>query len=223
MPGLHRPVIDLALPHPRIGYTGAIATLGPTGTSSEAAARYLASYLTSTWPDRPTSDSMFRVELHDRYEHAAESVRHDRSGLLLVANAYRDISVFYMDPTLQILGAFVYDTPLYGLATKPGSSPREGVVRIASHPAPIPIIDQLVDRHRSPVIDVIRYDSTSAAAAAAASGAVDMALTTQPAAQHYGLRFVSRTRNIRMLWSIFGQRPVPNRELATESAETAGA
>ena len=45
--------------------------------------------------------------------------------------------------------------------------------------------------------------STSAAALAALSGEVEAALTTQPAAEHYGLSFISPTRPISMLWSVF--------------------
>jgi hypothetical protein len=202
-------VIDLALPHPRSAGPAPIATLGPSGTSSEAAAGYLADYLLATWPDVRAFDGQFPIQLHDRYEMAADSVRAGDSHLLLVANAYHNASTFYMDPSLQILGAFVFDTPRYGLATV-SASPPLGSVRVACHPATIALIDQLVSRNVFEVKEVVRCDSTSAAAATVASGHVDVALTTEPARRRYGLHFVSATRQIRMLWSVFGanlQRP----------------
>lgn len=206
MPHTSSPVIDLALPHPRSGAPALIATLGPSGTSSEAAARYLADYLSIAWPDVGTLNGYFPIELHDCYETAADSVRNGHAHLLLIANAYHDASVFYMDPSLQILGAFVFDTPRYGLAST-SATPHSGAVRVASHPAPIPLIDQLVGQSDYKVEEIVRCDSTSAAAATVASGQVDLALTTQPACTLHGLHFISKTRHIRMLWSVFGAQP----------------
>ncbi|CCO82865.1 Bacilysin biosynthesis protein bacA [Erwinia amylovora Ea266] len=45
--------------------------------------------------------------------------------------------------------------------------------------------------------------STSAAAHAVAIGEVDIALTTEVAARIHNLDFVSPTRPIHMLWSVF--------------------
>lgn len=195
------PVIDLALPHPREAPLQTIATLGPAGTSSEVAANALGHYLASGWSD---CRSAFDVTLHGGYELAAASLHDGAATMLVVANAYHGASTFYMDPRLTLGGAFCMDTPHYGVATTTGHLPA-GAMRISSHPAPIPIIDQLLpdaDRAR----EVIRYHSTSAAAGAAADGEVDAALTTAPAAERYGLTFATPTRTIRMLWSVFVPR-----------------
>jgi prephenate dehydratase len=48
--------------------------------------------------------------------------------------------------------------------------------------------------------------STSAAALAARDLDTDVALTTEPAAALHQLEFISRTRTIRMLWSVFVAR-----------------
>jgi hypothetical protein len=107
-----------------------------------------------------------------------------------------------MDPNLIFVGAYCFDTPQYGIASRSESLP-VGELSVATHPAPKPLIDQLLTGTSAYAGRVVEMDSTSAAARAAADGDVDVALTTAPAAEIYGLRFVSRTRPIRMLWSVF--------------------
>lgn len=195
------PVIDLALPHLRVGALRGIATLGPAGTSSEQSARYLSDYLQLGWSDRPASEPL-PINLFSRYEDAAADVLADHSDLLLVANAYHAVSNFYMDTRLAIVGAYCFDTPEYGIASKTAVLQRRGL-SVATHPAPVPIIEQLLAGTGATAENVVITDSTSAAARAAAEGDVDVALTTAPAAELYGLKFLTRTRNIRMIWSVF--------------------
>jgi prephenate dehydratase len=171
----------------------AIATLGPAGTSSEVAAR-------AAWRVL-SGDSDGPVLLHDTYEQAADSLRSATASHLVVANAYAQISTFYMDERLALASAFVLDTPPYGIAGHRGR-PLPPRVRIASHPAPVPLIEQLLpDRFR--VQEVVLTTSTSAAARAVGERTVHLALTTQPAAAGHGLEFISPARTIRMLWSVF--------------------
>ncbi|MGC7102842.1 hypothetical protein ACPZ19_49945 [Amycolatopsis lurida] len=194
------PVIDLALPHPRGDSSRGIATLGPAGTSSEQSAWFLRDYLSLGWRDRRPSAPP--VSLYPRYEDAAQAVIAGESELLLVANAYHGASAFYMSAELRFAGAYLFDTPLYGIATHDGELPG-GTISIASHPAPIPLIEQLLAGTGTTAWTVVQHNSTSAAARAAAEGAVAAALTTAPAAALHGLKFVTRTRTIRMLWSVF--------------------
>ncbi|HEV8555483.1 MAG TPA: hypothetical protein VGR06_03680 [Actinophytocola sp.] len=140
------------------------------------------------------------------YEEARAMVADGRATRLLVANAYHGISEFYMDPWLTLERAFVFDTPLYGLASR-RRSPLPLQCTIVTHPAPIPLINQLIPPGYG-VSTVGTAASTSAAAAQVAAGGADLALTTEPAARRYGLQFISPTRPIRMLWSVF----VPIRE-----------
>ncbi|MEA5360326.1 hypothetical protein VA596_12335 [Amycolatopsis sp., V23-08] len=184
--------LDISLPTD--DKTWRVATLGPAGTSSEQAAKFLIGRLN---PDLDEPD----LSLLPSYEEASEAVLHGFADLLLVANAYHAVSEFYMDTRLVLAGAYHFETPLYGIATVPGRT-LDGPVRIASHPAPVPLIKQLVPGHLT-VTEVVLARSTSAAALAAQSGEVDAALTTQPAAEQYGLTFVSPTRPISMLWSVF--------------------
>lgn len=172
-----------------------IVTLGPAGTSSEAAASALATTLACR------GHETVRVELSESYEDAAARVLAGSAELMVVANAYASVSEFYMEPRLRLTAAFVKDTPSYGLAAaKPVDA--VGVLTVASHPAPVPLIEELLPAGMR-VAAVVPALSTSAAAVAVADGRVDAALTTVPAAGLFGLRFFSRTRPIRMLWSVF--------------------
>lgn len=170
-----------------------IATLGPPGTSSEAAGRYLSDVLDKS---EPTS-----VTLFDTYEDAAAAVVAGSAGRLLVANAYHAISTFYMDPRFGLEQAFVFDTAHYGLAARP-DEPLPLNVRAVTHPAPRDLIGQLIPAgYRIEAVETVA--STSAAAAQVREGRADVALTTSTARRLYGLEFISPTRYIRMLWSVF--------------------
>lgn len=166
---------------------------GAPGTSSEQAALCL-------WLGRGTSGPA-SIQLHDTYEEACAALHDGAASHLLVANAYPHINTFYMSPKLQLAGAFIFDTPPYGIAAPHGHTVR-GRPRIATHSAPVPLIEELIpDEYRE--AELVLADSTSAAAVKARERETDLALTTEPAAKANSLCFISRTRSIRMLWSVF--------------------
>lgn len=168
-----------------------VATLGPPGTSSERAAGRILEIL----------DTDGDVVLFRTYDDAAESVLRSESDVLVVANAFQGINSFYMDARLSVLSAFRMHTPLYGLAKRPDHAlPSEFAV--VSHPAPIPLIVELLPESMT-CTEVICADSTSAAAAAVASGEQEVALTTEPACVAYDLVFISTLRPIEMVWTAF--------------------
>ncbi|MGW2787761.1 prephenate dehydratase domain-containing protein [Streptomyces populi] len=171
----------------------AIGTLGPAGTSSEQAALYL-------WADR-SRDTVPDIRLYDTYEQAGEALREHAVSHLVIANAYAGVHSFYMDPKLRFAGAFLFDTPHYGIAVAPGH-PIPKRPRIATHPAPVALVGELLPEEYA-VEEILYATSTSAAAAQARRRETDLALTTQPAAKANELEFISRTRPIRMLWSVF--------------------
>jgi prephenate dehydratase len=175
------------------GKITSIATLGPAGTSSEQAALYL-------WADRG-QNAPPSIQLHDTYEAAGEALRAKNASHVVVANAYAGIHSFYMDPSLFFAGAFLFDTPHYGIAISPGHRV-PAKARIATHPAPVALVGELLPKEYA-VGEILYATSTSAAAGQAHRRETDLALTTQPAAKAHALEFISRTRTIRMLWSVF--------------------
>ncbi|MGW1146427.1 hypothetical protein ACWD6I_15530 [Streptomyces sp. NPDC002454] len=184
------------LPRPTGGGVLAVGTLGPHGTSSEVAATRFVRRAGGT------TGRAGEVRLYDSYEEAGAAVRTGEVTHLVVANAYRAVNQFYMEPALELANVFVMDTPLYGLAAPRGAGPVPDSPTIASHPAPEPIIAQLLSPEHT-THTTIHSASTSAAARAAVEGTADLALTTAPCAELYGLEFISRTRPIRMVWSVF--------------------
>lgn len=188
-----------------------IASLGPAGTSSETAIRVLATWLS---PDQETADEAAAgARLHPTYEAAASAVLTGKADLLVVANAYNGIDAFYMNPAMQLLGAFIHRTPEYGIALPPGRS-LPARPRVATHRAPVPLVAQLMPAGFDP--EIVIAPSTSAAALAAQSGDVDCALTTKVAAGLYQLRFIGSTRPIDMLWSVFGATARSRRRTAVD-------
>jgi hypothetical protein len=141
------------------------------------------------------------IRLYDTYEEVGEALRERTVSHLVIANAYAGVHSFYMDPGLRFAGAFLFDTPHYGIAVAPGHPiPRRA--RIATHPAPVALVEELQPEGYA-VEEILYAASTSAAAGQARRRETDLALTTQPAAKANELEFISRTRTIRMLWSVF--------------------
>ncbi|MGH9130907.1 MAG: hypothetical protein ACRDWV_04390 [Acidimicrobiales bacterium] len=176
-----------------------VATLGPAGTSSEAAGHALSQML-AVDPDGE-SEAASPVALYPSYEAASSAVLNESAARLLVANAYHGVNAFYMEPRLALECAFVFDPPQYGVAAR-SVDPLPFRTRVATHPAPEALLHQLPVAGTM-VAEVEYVLSTSAAAALVAQGGADLALTTAPAARLHGLHFVSGTRCIRMLWSVF--------------------
>jgi hypothetical protein len=173
-----------------------IYTLGPAGTSSEFAANYL-----SIWLKKKGYCKEVKIVLKKTYEVARQEIT-EKNSILLVANAYADINLFYMDYSLTLGAVFVLETPSYGIVTKTGELPEnKNTLLIASHPAPVPIISQLLPNQN--IKQIVKKNSTSSAALAVLNDEVDAALTTQIAAKNYNLLFVTKTRTINMLWSAF--------------------
>lgn len=173
-----------------------LVSLGPTGTSSEYASRYLADNT-----DELNIDYPLEIALFDTYELARRELYSCNECGLLVANAYRGINKFYMDSKIHPSIVFFCETPEYGIAVNTELK-LNAIESIASHPAPIDLINDLFVED-FPAENIIYADSTSHAATLVAKGAVDAALTTKPSAIKHNLSFISSTRTIPMVWTLF--------------------
>lgn len=175
-----------------------IATLGPEGTSSEAAVKYFV----SSFEDK--KDSMY--SLYATYEQAFEALLQGKSNLLVVANAYERIDKFYMAPDAQFVLSFIFTTPPYGVAKLPiHELPRKWKVRIATHHAPSSLIPWFL-AGQGLEYDIALVTSTSEAALCVQRGDADLCVTNALSAERCGLIFISPTRSISMLWSVFGAK-----------------
>ncbi|WP_331106591.1 hypothetical protein [Archangium sp.] len=172
-----------------------IATLGPEGTSSAEAGRALTT----------CSPGGGHCELFPTYEEAAEAVLGGRADYLLVANAYAHINHFYISDRLIVVGAFPFATPPYGVAVDPTRVRLASTSNLASHPAPLHLAEEWF-RHSEHKPRFVTMSSTSEAALAVARGEVSACITTEVARKRTGLAFITRTKRIRMLWSVFTRR-----------------
>ena len=170
-----------------------VATLGPSGTSSELAAQNLLGKFASD------------TELFSTFEAAANwVVTQNCNDCLLVPNAYADINVFYISQTLRPFGCFFFDTPPYVLASQAPNILNKENLLVGSHPAPSHLIQAQLPSHEVTVVPTL---STSDAAKKAAQSKVDLCLTTLPASQLHNLHVIKHaTRTIEMLWTVFVKR-----------------
>ncbi len=176
-----------------------IATLGPKGTSSEFVAKYLTSRL-------GIDDK--NISLFDSYEEAFKSVKKRKNNLLLVANAYKNIHNFYMDDEITLIGSFIKETPLYGIASKKFEKKdffSKKCIKVVSHHAPKSMIDTIEKRYNLN-IGITDCLSTSEAAAFVQEEKYDYCLTNEQAKREYELNFILPIKQITMVWSLFGQK-----------------
>src|SRR4051794_30129957 len=73
-----------------------VATLGPTGTSSEAAARHLLRQVDEEF------DCTGEIVLHPSFEMAAATVVARQAVAVVVPSAYSDVNQMYMNPRLRL-------------------------------------------------------------------------------------------------------------------------
>jgi prephenate dehydratase len=170
-----------------------IATLGPAGTSSEQAARYIAGELPGN------------VALFESYEGAADyMMKHPLETILLVANAYDRVNHFYISRVMEPAAGFFYDTPPYVIASRDPDILRLDTLNVASHPAPSHLVEDVLPTKS---IRIQREASTVLAAEAAANGEADACLTTLPASLAAGLHLIAIAMPaIPMFWTLFVSR-----------------
>ena len=159
-----------------------IATLGPAGTSSDNAAQSFTQALSCE----------LQVSLHNTYEDAAAAVIHQQADYLIVANAYAAINHFYISDQLIAAGVFPMKTPPYGIAVRSQCSNYPVQIRLASHPAPLHLLDRWLKYLPHPA-NILHTRSTSEAANFVATGQADACITTETARQRNGLAFITKT------------------------------
>lgn len=145
-----------------------------------------------------------KLSLHDTFESCIEKTLQSPLEYTIVPHAYDGIKHFYMRPDLQLLQIFRCDTPMYGLAVRPGFKYTDDMLDktvIVSHPSPINLIKYFT--RKDVTFDLV--NSTSAAAKRVKDGLSDIALTNELARQKYGLHFVKTFKSIPMSWSLFGK------------------
>lgn len=175
-----------------------IGTLGPSGTSSEFAAKQFASnYLA-------TQGFLSELSLFNTFEESVVELENGLLDYIIVPHAYGKINDFYMKPNIDLIQLFRCDTPMYGLAIRKGFLYDDELLDsavIVSHPAPVNLVKYFLNKSSN--IELV--NSTSVAAKLVNEGVYDLAITNFAAKEKYNLDFVYQFKNIPMSWSVFGR------------------
>ncbi|WP_426577795.1 prephenate dehydratase domain-containing protein [Xenorhabdus stockiae] len=193
-----------------------IATLGPEGTSSQSAAKYLTNLI-----GKPLDTLLF-----DTFELAFEYVENNESCIFLVANAYQRVDNFYMNKNTLLLGSFFYSPPDYYLGCKTSLTLEKKIaekktIKIATHHAPLSRLQSLIESAEDKIsgitdahLEIEITNSTSNGARLVVNGDVDCCLANSDAIKHYGLTAISHPLHIEMTWGVFFNSQIHNRSIA---------
>ena len=182
-----------------------IATLGPKGTSSEAAAEFLASLMGRN----------LEITLFDSFEQACSHTEQNNHSVLLVANAYRDVDYFYMNPCINLAGSFHYSPPYYYICCESVEKVCHRLklkkrITIATHRAPSSRLHDMIESLKQggwefdlSRTEIVYTESTSEAAKGVKNGINDFCLINEYAADLYQLDVISNPLIIEMVWTVF--------------------
>jgi bacilysin biosynthesis protein BacA len=173
-----------------------IGTLGPSGTSSEAAT----AYFIQTDEKNPKN---YSVKLLNSFQSVLQELIHGELSMALAPHAYSDINLFYINPKLALYRMFTFDTPAYGLAKRQHAALSQNSCRVVSHPAPILLLDNLLAQIEVSDYQLELVSSTSKAALEVYENKADLALTNMNAIKKYNLVCCALYAPIRMGWSVF--------------------
>ncbi|OKP01097.1 hypothetical protein [Xenorhabdus eapokensis] len=193
-----------------------IATLGPEGTSSQSAAKYLTNLI----------GGPLDILLFDTFELASEYVEKNESCIFLVANAYQRVDNFYMNKNTLLLGSFFYSPPAYYLGCKTSLALEKKIaeqqtIKIATHHAPLSRLESLIESAEDKIFGISDAhlkieitNSTSNGAKLVVNGEVDCCLANADAIKHYGLTAISHPLHIEMTWGVFSNNQIHKRKVA---------
>ena len=172
-----------------------IGTLGPSGTSSEAAAAYFI--------QTDEKNQNYSITLLNSFQLVLHELIHGELSVALVPHAYNDINLFYINPQVTLYRMFQFDTPAYGLARRRDRVLSQHSCRVVSHPAPILLLDNLLVQIGLSDYELEWVSSTSKAAEGVYENKADLALTNMNAIKKYNLVCCALYGPIRMGWSVF--------------------
>lgn len=178
-----------------------IGTLGPSGTSSEAAA----AFFLQTYKNNAEN---YSITLLNSFKSVLHRLTDGNLGMAIVPHAYSQINLFYINPQIALYRMFLFDTPPYGLAKRQESLISNHQCRVVSHPAPVLLLDALLAELSISCYEVAFVNSTSKAAKEVYENRADLALTNINAIKKYDLVCCASYGAIQMGWSVFIKREV---------------
>lgn len=172
-----------------------LGTLGPAGTSSHLAARFLAERYG------------LRVELFGSFEDVLAEVVAREVEFALVPSAYQGLTRFHWHRDLRLRAFFPQATPEYGIAAK-GPTGLSGGARPVSVAAMWEVrriyAEVAPPALRAREVRWVDAASTQHAAEILAEGGADLAVTNVPGVQAHDLHWVATRPGAEIVWTLFG-------------------
>ncbi|WP_124065714.1 hypothetical protein [Clostridium sp. E02] len=183
-----------------------IGTLGPCGTSSEQALKYLSCFIKKC-------DKTITIEtsLKNNFLDVYDALNRGLINYALIPTAYERVTDFYWNNRFVNNLNFIFPTPEYGLVCKSNYVPiKNRKTRIACCPAVENIIEYLSNGElKNEMVEKVKTNSTTEAVICLINDEVDLAITNRTSFNHYSnknIKFISKTYNAIIVWSLFKQK-----------------
>lgn len=185
-----------------------IGTLGPNGTSSEQALKYLISRITDY-------NKKIGCEKHlmNSFKNVYESLNKGLINYALIPTAYERVTDFFWNDNFTNNLNFIFPTPEYGMVCKNDYKPISNrKTRVACCPAVENIIEYLSNGElQDDQIERVKTNSTTEAAICLINGEADLAITNRTSFELYSdkdIKFISKTYNANIVWALFKRKEI---------------
>lgn len=180
-----------------------IGTLGPKGTSSEQALKYLIAFIEDYNPKLNTT-----ICLMNNFIEVYNALDKRLIDYALIPTAYEKITDFFWNYNFSNNLNFIFPTPEYGLVCKNNYIPiKNRKIKIACCPAVENTIEYLSNGElKEASIEKIRTNSTTESVVRLVHGEVDLAITNYTSFDIYkdkNIKFISKTYHANIVWSLF--------------------
>lgn len=185
-----------------------IGTIGPHGTSSEQAAKYLIQKLHK---ENPTCK--FEIILKDDFQYVLKDLENFDIDYSLIPTAYERITDFFWHYHFANILNFIYETPNYGLVTKKNFDYiKVKKLRMATCHAVRNVFEFLAtDVLKQKEIEFVISRSTTDAILKILSNDADIGITNETSYEIYknrGIMFISKKYNATIVWSLFKRKNI---------------
>lgn len=182
-----------------------IGTLGPLGTSSEAAVNYFISHI------RNAEEKSYQVCLYNNFQMVFDKLQKEEIDYALVPSAYSGITDFFWNPDFLNVLTFNYMTPPYGIVSLKGADPfKKDTVILAACDAVKNIKTYLLGEiDIKGKIERVTTNSTAEAALFVLEEIADISITNMSSYNRYNgkdgkhLDLITSTYSSYMVWTLF--------------------
>ncbi|PQQ65650.1 hypothetical protein [Acetivibrio saccincola] len=180
-----------------------IGSLGPHGTSSEQAVKYMIGYL-----NKINSKCSYKICLMDDFRYVFDALNNKEIEYALIHSAYERITDYFWNHRFSNVLNFIYHTPDYGMIGKVGENYSfKKKVRVAACPAVQGILQYLAgDVLLDTEIEIVTTRSTTEAVLFVLEGKADVGITNETSYELYrdkGIQFISKKYNAHIVWCLF--------------------